>query len=305
MLGPLLQLLVGLVGLVYGSQRVVENAAALASEWELSTLFVGVTFVAVGSSLPEIAASVYSGLYGAPAFVAGHIVGSATSQITVGIGVVALLSPLALDRAKVRLYGGGMLGAMALMLVAIWSGRVTRLEGALLMGAYLCFLAVSYEEMHLDEAVDHRAPAAVDGRRAALGLVIGLVAVVVGGHLLVVGSREAALAVGIPPLVIGLVTGLGTTAPEIAIAAMAVADDRADIALGTLFGSNVTDPLFSFGAGAAVGGFSFTEPGVVVPSALYMLVASALVVALFLVRDEVGQGGAIGCIGLYLPMFLL
>lgn len=305
MFASLAQLLVGLVALVYGGERVVDDASAIAREWGMSTLFVGVTFVAVGSSIPEIATSIYSGLYGAPSLVAGHIVGSATSQITVGVGVVALLSPLALDRSKLRLYGGGMLAAMTLMLAALWSGRVTRLEGAALSGAYLLFLVASYEEMNLVDAVDHRTGVGAGDARTLLGLVVGLVLVVGGGHLFVVGSRAVARSFGVSPLVIGLVTGLGTTTPEIAISVAAVLDDRSGIAIGTLFGSNVTDPLFSFGIGAAVGGFSFGGVRGVLLPAVYMLVASTLVVAVFFVRGRVGRRGALGCIGLYFPMFLV
>lgn len=304
MLEPLLQVLVGLVALVYGGEQVVEHASAVARELGLSTLFIGVTFVAVGSSIPEIATSVYAGLYETPALVAGHIIGSATSQITVGIGVVALLSPLALERSKLRLYGGGMLAAMGLMFAVLWSGRVSRLEGGLLTGAYLLFLGASYEEMSLEDAVAHRAGTGT-GPYTAVGLLAGLVLVVGGGHLFVAGSRQAAVAVGVPQLVIGLLTGLGTTTPEIAIAAAAVLDDQPGIAIGTLFGSNVTDPLFSFGVGALVGGFTFSNVAVVLASAAYMLVASTLVIALFFVRGEVDQRGAIGCIGLYLPMFFV
>lgn len=69
MFGPLAQLLVGLAALVYGGEQVVDGASALARECGLSKLFAGVTFVAVGSSIPEIATSVYSGVYSAPALV--------------------------------------------------------------------------------------------------------------------------------------------------------------------------------------------------------------------------------------------
>ncbi|MFC6615577.1 sodium:calcium antiporter [Halopenitus salinus] len=302
---PLLQLLVGLVGLVYGGKRVVDDASAFAHEWGVPRLFIGVTFVAIGSSIPEIAASVYAGLYQSPQFVVGHIAGSATAQITVGVGVVALLSPLSLERSKIRLYGGGMVAAMGLMLVSVRSGRTTRLEGMLLVAAYLLFLAASYERLDLHDTVDRRVSDRTTGPRAAVGLLAGLVFVVAGGHLLVVGSREVALVVGVPPLAIGLITGLGTTAPEIVVAAMAVLKHRSGIAIGTLLGSNVTDPLFSFGLGAAVGGFSFGNPEVVMASTAYMLLASVIVVGIFLVRGEIGRRGAVCCISLYVPTFLV
>ncbi|MFB6195591.1 MAG: sodium:calcium antiporter [Haloplanus sp.] len=305
MLEEIILLSLGLVLLIYGGEQVVGNASALARDLGLPKLFIGVTFVAVGSSIPEIATSVYSGFYRAPQFVVGHIVGSATSQITVGVGVVALLSPLSLDRSTVRLYGGGMLVAMGLMLAAIWSGRTTRLEGVVLVAAYLLFIALRYEDLDLHDAVDQRASADTTPVRAAAGLGIGLAFVVLGGHLLVVNSRQVAVAAGVPQLVVGLLTGLGTTAPEIAIAVTAVVEDRAGIAVGTLFGSNITDPLFSFGVGAVVNGFTFSNLDVVLGSGVYMLLASTVIVAALFVRGEVNRPGAIGCISLYVPTFFV
>ncbi|WP_248896740.1 sodium:calcium antiporter [Haloplanus halobius] len=299
----ILFLLAGLAALVYGGELVVGGASGLAHGFGLPKLFVGVTVVAIGSSVPEIATSIYAGAYQAPQFAVGHIVGSATAQITVGVGVVALLSPLTLDRSKVRLYGGGMLVAMALMLATVWSGEATRVEGAALATIYLLFLALRYEDLDFHDAVDTRATESTWRSVASLGL--GLALVVIGGHFLVVNSRNVALAAGVPHLVVGLLTGLGTTLPEIAIAAIAVSKDRSGIAIGTLLGSNITDPLFSFGVGAAVGGFTFADVGAVLGAGGYMLLASTVVVAVLFVRGRVSRLGAIGCISLYAPTFLV
>lgn len=94
----------------------------------VSTLFAGVAFVAIGSSIPAIATSVYAGVYAALVFVVAHSVGSAISQIAVGIGVVALPSPLSFERSALRLSGGGMLAAVALVLAAVRFGQVTPLS---------------------------------------------------------------------------------------------------------------------------------------------------------------------------------
>ncbi|MFB6120141.1 MAG: sodium:calcium antiporter, partial [Halobacteriaceae archaeon] len=83
--------LLGVALLVYGGARTVDAAASLARGLGLPTLFIGVTVVSVGSSVPEIATSVYSGFYGAGDLAVGHVVGSAISQITLGVGLVGLL----------------------------------------------------------------------------------------------------------------------------------------------------------------------------------------------------------------------
>jgi cation:H+ antiporter len=296
---------IGLALLLYGGEKAVEAAVAIARRFGVPTLLIGGTLVAVGSSIPEVATAVYAGLYGAGDFAVGHIIGSATSQITLGIGVVALLTPLHLERQKVGFYGLGMILAMGLMILAIGSGLVTRLEGACLVLAYLFFLALRIRTDRDSSAIDRVGEPGHSHRMAGVWILVGFTLVATGGHLLVTGSRALAVSLGVPEYLLGLMTGLGTTTPEIVIAALAVHRDEGDIAVGTLFGSNVTDPLFSFGLGALVGGFSIEHTGATVLSGGYMLAVSTVVVALFYVNGGISRRGALGCIALYAPTYLL
>lgn len=293
---------VGMALLLYGGERAVEAAVALARTLGLSTLLIGGTLVAVGSSIPEIATAIYGGVYGAGDFVVGHIIGSATSQITLGVGVVALLSPLELERGKVLVYGLGMIAAMAAMALVIESGTVSRVEGGVLVAAYLLFVLVRVradEDVATIEEADYR-PA-----HAVAWILAGFVLVAVGGHLLVANSRSLAIELGVPAYLLGLVTGLGTTIPEIVIAALAVHRDEGDIAVGTLFGSNVTDPLFSLGVGALVGGLALEHAGATMLATGYMLAVATIVVTLFVATGGISRRAAVGCIALYVPTYLL
>lgn len=298
----LLSVLVGVGTLVYGGDRVVDGAAAISRHVGVSTFFVGVTVVAVGSSVPEIATSIYAAAYGSGNLVVGHIVGSATSQITIGLGVVALASPLTVARQKTRVYGAGMLAAMGIMAFVLRSGTVTRLEGAAMVGLYLVFLAALVEQEDYTERV---VEADLTVHVAAGYVLLGLVLVVAGGHLLVTGGESLAAETGVPSYVVGLVTGLGTTAPEIAVALIAMRRDRGGIAIGTLLGSNITDPLFSLGIGAALAGVTVTGVDGVLGSVAYMTAASAGVLVLVYSQQEVGRRTALACIVLYVPTLLL
>lgn len=297
-------LLVGTAMLVLGSDRTVQGAATLARERGLSTFFVGVTLVSVGSSLPEIATAVYGAAYGHGSLVVGHIVGSGTSQITLGVGVVALLAPLAADSGKVTTYGLGMLAAMGAMLLAVSSGTVNRVEGVALALVYLGFVALRYEHTDFDGR-NSRLDEADELAHPLLWGAVGLALVVVGGHLLVTGARGVAADLGASIYLLGLLTGLGTTTPEIAVAALAVHRERGGIAVGTLFGSNITDPLFSLGVGAAVAPIAVDNLETTLLSVGYMLAVSAIVVAVFHRRDEVGRWVGAGCLLLYLPALFL
>lgn len=298
----LLSVLVGVGTLVYGGDRVVDGAAALSRHVGVSTFFVGVTVVAIGSSLPEIATSIYAAAYGSGNLVVGHIVGSATAQITLGIGVVALASPLTVAGRKTTLYGAGMLAAMAVMWVALRSGAVSQREGVAMVALYLVFLAGLVEHEDYAERV---VEADLSVRLAVWYVGFGLAFVVAGGHLLVTGGETLAVETGVPSYLVGLVTGLGTTAPEIAVALIAMRRDRDGIAVGTLFGSNITDPLFSLGIGAALAGVQVTGVGGILDSVAYMTAASAGVLALVYTQERIGRRTALACIVLYVPTLLL
>ncbi|MFC6737099.1 sodium:calcium antiporter, partial [Halolamina salina] len=179
-----LALVVGIGMLVFGSDRTVQGASTIARERGVSTFFVGVTLVAIGSSLPEIATAVYGAAYGQGSLVVGHVVGSATSQITLGVGVVALLAPLSATRNEVATYGAGMVVAMGVMLLAVSSGRVTRLQGVLMALGYLGFVAVRYAYTDHGSVASRLSESdAID--RPLLWAAVGIVLVVAGGHLLV------------------------------------------------------------------------------------------------------------------------
>lgn len=335
-------LLVGLALLVVGSDRTVDSAATLAELVGFSTFFVGGTLVAVGTSLPEIATAIYAAVYGVGGLAVGHIAGSATAQITLGIGLVAVTVSFGVARENVRKYGGGMLFAMLAMLVVVRSGDVSRLEGALMAGVYLLFLsrrfdAEDYDHHKFDgdraeaadggglEAADGGSPEAADGggpdavadgdaegatgRTAVprlLAIVVGgLLAVAVGGHLLVSGSQTVALELGVSTHLLGLLTGFGTTVPEVLVALAAVRRSEGDIAGGTLLGSNITDPLFSLGLGAVAGGIVVDEPRVAILTTGYMLLVSGVVVGMLYRRETLYRRHGIACILLYLPVLFI
>lgn len=295
----------GLLLLVYGSDRTVASASAFAHALGVSTLFVGITIVAVGSSLPEIATSIYGSLYGTGDFVVAHIVGSATSQITLGIGVLAFTASLTFERRTVYRYGTGMVAAMAIMLVGVWGGRISRLLGAFMVGLYAFFLVFRFEHDGYRQSVEARVETNRSIPRLVGQFLVGIVMVVLGGHLLITGARGVAIELGVPWYLLGVVTGLGTTIPEIAIGASSIYHDEESIAVGTLLGSNITDPLFSLGIGAVVGTIVIDDPRIAIIGTAYMLAASAAVLLLAYWRETFGRAEGILCVLLYLPTYLV
>ncbi|MFB6124078.1 MAG: sodium:calcium antiporter [Haloferacaceae archaeon] len=301
---------IGLALLVYGANRAVEAAGELAIYYGVSTFLVGVTVVAVGTSIPEMTTSIYAARYGAGDIVVGNIVGSETSQITLAIGLVALVSPVAVDRRNVMIYGSAMLLAMVIMMLTLDDGRIIRSEGFLMMLAYVNFVYTLYTNeggAEVGEEIAEEIEPTADERPTGtvLWVVGGLAMVVVGGHLLVTSGVVIARGIGVSEYLVGVLTGLGTTAPEITVAMLAVRAGDEGISVGALLGSNITDPVFSLGVGALVADVVVTDLGVVSVSMTYMLVASIFVLGMLYVRRGIDRRAAVVCLALYLPTFVV
>jgi cation:H+ antiporter len=296
--------LAGLAILVWGASRAVTAAADLALHYGVSAFFIGVTVISVGTSVPEMTTSVYAALYGAGDLVVGNIVGSETSQITLALGVVAILAPFAARRRQILIYGGAMVLAMVIMVLTLEDGVIGRSEGLLMMLAYIAFVHDMYTsrggEEITEEVLESEPP-----RRTVPWIVLGLALTVVGGHLLVTNGVTLARIVGVPEFLIGLLTGLGTTLPEITVAGIAATHGREDISVGSLLGSNITDPVFSLGVGALVADVTVVNAAAAAASMQYMLAVSLVVLGILYWREGAGRLEGAVCVMLYLPSFLV
>jgi cation:H+ antiporter len=296
---------VGLSLLLIGADRTVDAAAELALYYGVSTFLIGVTIISIGTSIPEMTTSVYAARYGAGDLLVGNIVGSETAQITLAIGIVALISRIEADRRNVLVYGGAMVLAMIIMILVLEDGEIIRSEGFLMMLAYVAFVHDLYTNEGGEEVTSEVVEGQASLRQAAPWILGGIALVVVGGHVMVTNGVAIARLVGIPEFLVGLLTGLGTTAPEVAVAGLAAKRGDAGISVGALLGSNITDPVFSLGVGALVADVAVGSPRTVFVATGYMLAVSFVVLGLMYWRRGIDRRVAVICVLLYFPSFLL
>ncbi|KAB1196816.1 MULTISPECIES: sodium:calcium antiporter [Haloferax] len=295
----------GLAGLVFGADRAVTAAAEVARFYGVSQFFIGVTLISVGTSIPEMTTSIVAAYYGAGDIVVGNIIGSETSQITLAIGIVALIAPIVAKRREVMVYGGAMTLAMIIMLLTLEDGVVQRSEGFLMMLAYVNFVYILYTNEGGEEIAEEVIEEEEPPERGLPIVAFGLLLVVVGGQVMVTNGIALARLAGVSEFFVGLLTGLGTTAPEIVVAGIAAREGKAGISVGAILGSNITDPVFSLGVGALVADVVVSDVASVTLSGLYMLGVSLAVLALFYWRKGIDRRAALLCIGLYLPTFVV
>ncbi|MBP6701595.1 MAG: calcium/sodium antiporter [Halioglobus sp.] len=246
-------LIAGLALLVLGAELLVKGASRIAAGFGISSLVIGLTIVAFGTSAPEMAISVSSALKGEADIAVGNVVGSNIFNVLFILGVSALITPLLVSKQLVRLDVPVMVAVSFLAFAFALDGRISFIEGVVLFGGILAYLAVLFRIGHRsneeDEAIQKSAHWAVD---VAL-IVVGLVLLVLGSRWLVSSAVTIAEAMGVSALVIGLtIVAAGTSLPEVATSIIATIRGQRDIAVGNVVGSSIFNILCVMGMTAMV-----------------------------------------------------
>jgi cation:H+ antiporter len=248
---------VGLVLLVAGADLLVRGASGLAAAAGITPLVIGLTVVAAGTSAPELAVSLQGTLSGRPDLAIGNAVGSNIANVLLILGASALVAPLVVSRQLVRVDVPLMIGASLLLVLLVDDGRVSRLDGVLLVAGLAAYLALQVRlgrRGALDGAPTELPPPVRGGRLGQVALlVVGLGLLVLGSRWLVGGAVAVAQAMGVSELVIGLtVVAVGTSLPEIATSLIATYRGQRDLAVGNVVGSNLFNVLGIVGVAAVV-----------------------------------------------------
>ena len=275
----ILLLIAGLVLLVVGGELLVRGAVAIAGKLGVSPLMIGLTIVGMGTSMPELAASVQAALAGSPGIALGNIVGSNIANSMLILGVAALLAPIAVARGTLWRDGGvGVLAAVALLALGLTTGlgRVAGLTLIVLMVGYLV-LAYRQEKRAAAHSAAFDKAAALENIDPALGtqtqrqsgwavstafLLAGLACIVGGGTLLVNAAVTIAREFGMSETLVGLtIVAVGTSLPELVTSAVAALRKQSEVALGNVLGSNIYNVLF-------IGGVTGTIAPTTVPESI-------------------------------------
>lgn len=255
---PLALLFVSLLLLAAGGELLVRGAARLSLRAGVSPFFVGMTIVGFGTSTPELATSVSAALVGSPGIAVGNVVGSNIANLTLIVGVVALVSPIVVGTGSIVRELVVLVVVTALPFAALASGGVLGWPvGVAFLLGLAGFVGWSYRASCGAGRGDGPPTAARrPGDGWGLDLVMVAVAIVVlaGGSRLLVGSAvELAGRWGVSELVIGLtVVAVGTSAPELVTSLVAQVRGRGDLGLGNLVGSGIFNVLGILGATAVV-----------------------------------------------------
>jgi len=330
----ILFLIIGFIGLYIGSKFIIIGLENIADRLHISHIMVGLTILAIGTSLPEIAVSVMGGfdkLFGIDpnidGIVIGNKVGSFLIQITLIIGILAVSQPLIVSKWELRREGPMLFISLLIFLIFSLDGLITQFEALLMIISYFLYLIlIIWSEKHLTRAkpevrfadkerLDPMSFDPIESPHKTSSLfkdisftIIGLLILLVAAEFTLLSAHDLAREFHIPENVIGiLIVGFGTSLPELVADLTAIRRESYGIAIGDILGSNICDILLATGSGAII--VNFNVPMVILIFDLPVLFL-ALAITLYLLWThktlEKWEGALlIGFYGIYVIVKLL
>ena len=247
MLINIVLLVMGIVVVLKVADWLTDGAVNIASRFGVSQMVIGLTIVAMGTSMPELCVSMVSALKGTPDLAVGNVVGSNTLNTLFIVGCSALVAPIMVKRSSVRRDIPFAVLASLLMLIFCLDGGIGRLDAALLfiLFAVFMFVTVKYGK---NEGTETKTTEMAPLGKAALLLLVGLVCLILGSNLFVDNASFVASTLGVSDAVIGLtIVAGGTSLPELATSMVSAKKGNSDIAIGNVIGSNVFNILMIIG----------------------------------------------------------
>lgn len=253
-------IILGFALLVYSADRFVDGAAATAGHAGLPSILIGMVIVGFGTSAPEMVVSAMAASDGNPDLALGNGLGSNIVNISLILGVTALVTPIAVKSEIVRKELPILVAIVLFCGFLLYDGNLNATDAYLLLTGLFVFISWSVysgikspgdalETEFEEELKSHAMPVG----RAIFWMVAGLTLLILSSRILVWGAVEIATALGISELIIGLtIVALGTSLPELAASIIAVKKGEHDIAIGNVVGSNMFNIFGVIGIAGAI-----------------------------------------------------
>lgn len=280
--------------LIKGADLFVDGSSAAAKKLKVSPLIIGMTIVAMGTSLPETSVSVSAALAGKNELAISNVVGSNIFNLMVVCGMCALLCPLKIDGISLkRDFPFSIAIAGLLMLLGKLDGSVGHIDGVILLIVFTGFLVLMISTARKQQGADEDEIKSMPVWKLILFIIIGMAAIGVGGKMVVSGASDIARRFGMSDNLIGMtVVALGTSLPELVTSVVAAKKNEVDMALGNVIGSNIFNILFVLGAAAAIHPVAFTSLNLI-DSAVLILMSGLVLLFCFKSKKLVRWQGAV------------
>ena len=244
-------IIAGFILLIWSADRFIIGAAATARNFDVPPLIIGLTIVGFGTSAPEMMVAGFAAYDGSPAMAIGNALGSNIANITLVLGVAALIAPLDVHSRIVKKELPILLVVTLMALALLRDGTLSQLDGFILLSLLVLMMwwitrqgiRNQSEDALTDEYIEEL-PGKMSTSHALFWLVAGLVLLTISSKILVWGAVNVATDLGVSELVIGLtIIAIGTSLPELAASITGALKNEHDIAIGNVIGSNLFNTL--------------------------------------------------------------
>jgi cation:H+ antiporter len=279
-------ILIGLLLLFWGADRLVVGAGATARNLGVPPILIGLIIVGFATSAPEMLISAVASMDNAPALAVGNALGSNIANFGLVLGTAIMICPIAVQSETLRREFPAVLAATMLTLLLFLDNQLSRLDAVVLfvaLGILTVWIIVVGSRASISDPIRAEPEAEswedIPARKATFWLVIGLVTLLGGAELMVNGGIDVARRIGVSELVVGVtIVAVGTSLPELAVAIAGSLKGESDLVLGNVLGSNIFNVLAVIGIAGAIRPHDFDD-GVLT---LHFALMSILTLGVFL-----------------------
>ncbi len=267
--------------LIWGAEMLINQSERIALKFKIPEFIIGATLIALGTSLPEMAASIAASYNGKPDIAIANVIGSNILNITLVLATVFIISKkINPSRDFFAKDSTWALVPVLVFVLMIIDGMISRFDAALLlllMGAYLLFLLQDAKNIP-EEDLEDLEEGTFTWSKVIPILFAGIILVIVGAHFTVESASEIARDFGISEWIIGIIMiSIGTSLPELVVSISAAMRGKVDMAIGNIIGSNMANTTVVLGAAALINPMAINAPAYLFDIAT-MVVATLLLV---------------------------
>ena len=239
----------GILMVLWGAGKLTDGATSIAAKMKIPPMIIGLTVVAMGTSMPEFFVSFVSALKGTSDLAVGNVVGSNIFNTMLIVGTTALVTPMVIAKSTVKKDIPFAVLASAMLLPMAIDGSISRIDAAVLFAVFIAFMLYTVRSAKKEkDSGNEDEVKEMPVWRAVAFFVLGLACLIVGSNLFVDGATAVASLLGVSEAVIGLtVVAGGTSLPELATSVVAARKGQCAIAMGNVIGSNVFNILMILG----------------------------------------------------------
>ena len=298
-------LVIGFVFLVKGADFFVEGSSSVAKRFNVPSLIIGLTIVAMGTSLPETAVSVTASLVDNNALAVSNAVGSNIFNLMVVIGFCAVMTPVAVDKQTLkRDFPFSVLCAVLLLAFGFIGMELGHVDGAILLVLFAVYIIVlvriALKHKNSGVAVEEEGEIKLLSMpRSLIYIVLGGASIAVGGDMVVDSASRIAIDFGMSQTLVGLtIVSIGTSLPELVTSIVAARKNEVDMALGNAIGSNVFNFLMVLGIASAISPIAFITENII--DIIILIVFSIVVWIMAWTKTKLNKGEGLIMLALYI-----